>query len=80
MKQFKQLFGVMLLVLTLGISAYAGQMDTPGDVSPPPPPSSASAPGDMSTPPAAALAPGDMEAPTLASMAFEKFLDLLALY
>jgi hypothetical protein len=79
MKQLKQFFAVTLLVLTLGISAYAGDIQMPG-VASPPPPSSASAPGDMSTPPAAAPAPGDMETPTLASMAFEKFLDLLPLY
>ena len=73
MKQFKRLSGVMLLVLTLGISAYAGQMDTPGVVTPPPPPSSStSAPSDMST-------PGQMDTPGLATVAIEAFLGALAL-
>ena len=77
MKQFKRLFGVMLLVLTLGIPAYAGIMDTPGAVPPPPPPSSSSsstlAPGQTDTP------PGAMDIPGLAAMAIEAFLGALAL-
>jgi hypothetical protein len=38
MKHLKQLLAVILLVLTLGISAYAGDMEMPGLTPPPPPP------------------------------------------
>jgi hypothetical protein len=80
MKQLKQFFAVTLLVATLGISAYAGEMDTPGYVPPPPPSSSAAMPGDMDTPTYAAPAPGDMEGPTLVTMGLESILGVLALY
>jgi hypothetical protein len=58
MKQLKQLLAVTLLVLTISLSAYAGDMSTPGFTDPPPPP-----PGDMSTPGCVTTAPGDMETP-----------------
>lgn len=38
MKPLKQLLAVTVLVLTLGMSAYAGDMDMPGIAPPPPPP------------------------------------------
>ena len=80
MKQLKQLFAVTLLVLALGIPAYAGQIDTPGCTDPPPPPPSASVAGEMITRTAAVPAPGDMEAPTLVTMELESILGVLALY
>jgi hypothetical protein len=47
MKHVKQLLAVILLVLTLGISAYAGDMQMPGIA--PPPPASVLVPGEMET-------------------------------
>jgi len=79
MKQLKQFFALTLLVATLGISAYAGEMDTPG-YKPPPPPTSAAAPGDMDTPTAAAPALGGMEGPTFVTMELGSILGVLALY
>ena len=74
MKQLKRLFAVTLLVLTLGIPAYAdGIMDTPRAVPPPPPPSSTLAPGQTDTP------PGTMDTSGLAAVAIEAFLGALAL-
>jgi hypothetical protein len=51
MKHLKQLLAVILLVLTLGIPAYAGDMEMPGFTAPPPPRPSASvlASGGMET-------------------------------
>ncbi len=79
MKQLKQFFALTLLVATLGISAYAGEMDTPG-YKPPPPPTSTAAPGDMDTPTAAAPALGGMEGPTFVTMELGSILGVLALY
>ncbi len=81
MKRFKQLFAVTLLVLTLSISAFAGEIGMPGctDPPPPPPPSAANS-GEMITRTAAAPVPGDMEAPTLVTMELESILGVLALY
>ena len=81
MKQLKHFCAVTLLVLTLGIPAYAGDMDTPAVVPPPPPPpSSAPAPADIGMPGFATPAPGEMDAPTLEAMAIEAILGALALY
>jgi hypothetical protein len=79
MKQLKQFFAVTLLVATLGISAYAGEMDTPGYV-PPPPPTSTATSGEMVTPTAAATALGDIEGPTFLTMELESILGVLSLY
>ena len=81
MKQLKQFFAVTLLVATLGISAYAGEMDTPGYV-PPPQPSSAPVPGDMGTPTAAATPDlGDMGGPTFVTItALDTILGVLMLF
>ena len=76
MKHFKHFLAIALLVLTLGIPAFAGEMDTPGYVPPPPPPPIA-APGDMETP---TVAPGDIDAPTLAEIAIESILGALAFF
>ena len=78
MKQLKQFFAVTLLVTTLGISAYAGEMDTPGYV--PPPPTSTATLGEMDTPTAAAPALGDMGGPTFITMELESILGVLSLY
>jgi hypothetical protein len=79
MKQLKQLFAVTLLVLTLGIHAYAGDMGMPGKVPPPPPPPAA-APCEMDTPDFAAVAPGDIDTPSLAKMAIETLFGALWLF
>jgi len=81
MTRLKQLFAVTLLVLTLGIPAFAGEIGMPGCTNPPPPPPpSASVAGEMITRTAAVPAPGDMEAPTLVTMELESILGVLALY
>jgi hypothetical protein len=80
MKRLKQLFAVTLLVLTLGIPAFAGDMGMPGITNPPPPPPpSASVAGEMNIQTAAAPALGDMEVPTLVTMELESILGVLAL-
>jgi hypothetical protein len=80
MKQLKQFFAVTLLVATLGISTYAGEMDTPGYVPPPPPPTSAAKSGEMVTPTAASPVPGDVEGATFVTMELESILGVLCLY
>ena len=78
MKHFKHFLAIALPVLTLGVPAYAGIMDTPGYVPPPPPPPAAApAPDDMRTP---AVAPGDIDTPTLAEFAIESILGALAFF
>jgi hypothetical protein len=47
MRELKQLCTATALTLALSLTAFAGNMDTPGVTSPPPPPSIT---GEMSTP------------------------------
>ena len=77
MKHFKHFLAIALLVLTLGVPAYAGTMDTPGFVPPPPPPATAPAPVDTETP---TVAPGDINTPTLVEIAIETVLGVLAFF
>ena len=77
MKHFKHFLAIALLVLAIGIPAYAGILDTPGYVPPPPPPTAAPTPDDMRTP---AVAPGDIDTPTLAEFAIESILGALAFF
>ena len=77
MKHFKHFLAIALLVLTLGIPAYAGEMDTPGYVPPPPPPPPIAAPGDMGTPTAA---PAEIGTQTLTEIAIESILSALAFF
>jgi len=80
MKQLKQFFAVTLLVATLGISTYAGEMDTPGYVPPPPPRSTATSGKMMAAPTAALPAPGYLEGATFVTMELESILGVLSLY
>ena len=75
MKHFKHFLAISLLVLTLGIPAYAGEMDTPGYVPPPPPP--IAAPGQTETP---TVAGGEVATPTLAEIAIESILSAFAFF
>ena len=75
MKHFKYFLAIALLVLTLGIPAYAGEMDTPGYVPPPPPP--IAAPGQTETPTVAA---SEVGTPTLVEIAIESILTAFAFF
>ena len=79
MKRLRRLFGITLLVVTLAMSAFAGEIGMPGVTNPPPPPPSTSVAGEMNIRIAAAPALGDMEAPTLVTMELESILGVLAL-
>ena len=74
MKHFKHFLAIALLVLTLGIPAYAGEMDTPAPPQPPPP---IAVPGDMGTPTAA---PAEIGTQTLTEIAIESILSALAFF
>jgi hypothetical protein len=78
MKQLKRLFAVTLLVLTLGISTYAGQIDTPGYTGPPPPPAPESC--DIGGPTVATPAPGTIDSPDFAEFALKLLGDLMLLF
>jgi hypothetical protein len=79
MKQLKRLFAVTLLVLALGIPAYAGQIDTPGHTDPPPPPPSASVAGEIEIPSTEPV-PGDISSPGMEEIALDMFLSALSLF
>jgi len=49
MKTLRRLCAAFVLALALSLSAFAGDMPTPGVVSPPPPENQATTSGDMST-------------------------------
>ncbi len=75
MKHFKHFLAIALLALTLGIPAYAGEMDTPGYKPPPPPP--IATPGDMETP---TVAPAEIGTQTLTEIAIDSILSALAFF
>ena len=49
MRTLRRLCAAFVLILALALSAFAGDMPTPGVVSPPPPENQATTSGDMST-------------------------------
>lgn len=69
MKNLKKLLAVALLTLVLGLSAFAGETQTPPCAQPDPgetqTPPCAAAPGDMGTPAAPSAAPSDIGTPAL---------------
>jgi len=79
MKRLIRLFGVTLFVVTLAMSAFAGEIGMPGVTNPPPPPPSTSVAGEMNIRIAVAPALGDMEAPALVTIELESILGVLAL-
>jgi hypothetical protein len=91
MRNLRKLGAAAALTFVLGLSTFAGQVDTPpcpvpepGQVDTPP---CAAAPGDMNTSEATSTAPGDMGTPTLANndtslgdIATAALLNFLSLY
>jgi hypothetical protein len=78
MKQLKQLCAVTLLVLTLGISTYAGQIDTPGYTGPPPPPAPESC--DIGEPTVATPAPGTIDSVDFEEFALKLLVDVMSVF
>ena len=81
MKRLKQLFAVTLLVLTLCIPAFAGDMGMPGFTNPPPPPPppSASVAGEIEIPGTEPV-PGDISSPGMEEIALDMIFGALSLF
>ena len=62
MKQLKQFCATAVLMMAIGVTAFAGDIQSPSMTSAPPPP-----PGDISSPAAASTAPGDISTPGITS-------------
>lgn len=66
MKTFQRFCAIAVLVVTLALSAFAGEIGMPGVTNPPPPPQQSSVAGDMGTP--GATATGDIQFPGVTSL------------
>jgi len=60
MKQLKQFCAAALLTMAIGITAFAGDIQSPGYTEPPPP-------GDIQSPTATTPVPGEMGTPGVTS-------------
>jgi hypothetical protein len=77
MKQLRQLCAAGALTLALALSAFAGDIDTPGITAPPPPPSQ-SVTGEIQTP--GVTSSSDIAADSVLEIALDLMQGVLSLF